>query len=448
MSVSPARAAAFDILLRVEADDAYASELLHSEYCAGLTSLDQGLATELVMGVLRWRSSLDEAIAGVSAQNLARLDREVLVALRLAVYQLGWLHRVPARAAIHESVELVKRARKRSAAPFANAVLRKLAESPALIHDHVEPLLAVADPVALAQTSAHPSWLVRRWVAQFGIDIAARICAFNQSPPVTAIRLRDASAEAELRDLGIDLAPGSFLANARRVIGGDVTKTKPYIEGRIAIQDEASQLVAALVGRGSRILDCCAAPGGKTWAIADRNPEASIVAVELHARRAQLLRKRVSAGNVEVVPGDIRDLPPGDSFDRVLVDVPCSGTGTLARNPEIKWRLRPEDLADLRPRQLAILQAAVKHLAPGGTLIYSTCSLEREEDESVIEEALRANSSVHLLDIRSELVRLRDAGELVTTIALETLVSGAYLRTIPGIQPCDGFFVAMLRKGS
>jgi 16S rRNA (cytosine967-C5)-methyltransferase len=448
MSVSPARAAAFDILLRVEADDAYASELLHSERCASLTALDHGLATELVMGVLRWQSSLDKAIASVSSQNLARLDREVLIALRLGTYQLGWLDRVPARAAIHESVELVKRARKRSAAPFANAILRKLAESPTPIHGHVDPLLAAGDPDALAQTSAHPRWLVERWAAQFGIEIAARICAFNQSPPVTAIRLRDTSAEAELRDLGIDLAHGSFLANARRVNAGDVTKTKPYLDGRIAIQDEASQLVATLVGSGSRILDCCAAPGGKTWAIADRNPDATIVAVELHPRRAQLLRKRVAAGNVQVIPGDIRDLPVSDLFDRVLVDVPCSGTGTIARNPEIKWRLRLEDLADLRARQIAILQAAMKHVAPGGTLVYSTCSLEPEEDESVIEETLRADSAWHVLDVRLEQERLKEAGELATTLALETLASDAYLRTIPGIQPSDGFFVAMLRKTS
>jgi 16S rRNA (cytosine967-C5)-methyltransferase len=430
----------------VEVEDAYASELLHSERCVDLTALDHGLATELVMGVLRWQSSLDEAIAKVSSQNLARLDREVLVALRLGAYQLGWLDRIPARAAIHESVELVKRARKRSAAPFANAVLRRLAQSPAGIHDHVEAQLVAADPDALAQASAHPQWLVQRWTAQFGIEIAARICAFNQLPPVTVIRLRDASAEAELRDQEIDLAPGSFLANARRVTAGDVTRTKAYLDGRIAIQDEASQLVAALVGSGSRILDCCAAPGGKTWAIADRNPKATIVAVELHPRRAQLLRKRVSASNVEVVPGDIRDLPVSNPFDRVLVDVPCSGTGTIARNPEIKWRLRLEDLEDLRSRQVAILVAAMRHVAPGGTLVYSTCSLEQEEDESVIEETLRVNPSFRVLDIRSELERLRDAGELVTSFPVETVVSGDSLRTIPGVQQSDGFFVAMLRK--
>src|SRR5215468_6422837 len=312
MPISPARAAAFDVLLRVEGQDAYASELLHSERCDQLSTLDQALTTELVMGVLRWRSALDEAIASVSAQTLARLDREVLTSLRMGAYQLGWLDRVPAHAAIHESVELVKRARKRSAAPFANAILRKLADRPDHIHGHEQTLLAAADPESIAKTSAHPLWLVERWALQFGVETAAQICAFDQMAPVTPIRLRDPAAGNDLLADGIELAPGALLTSARRVVTGDVTKTSAYADGRIAIQDEASQLVAALVGKGNRILDCCAAPGGKTWSMADRNPDATIVAVELHDRRAQLLRKRVTGRNVKVITGDVRELPEGD----------------------------------------------------------------------------------------------------------------------------------------
>jgi len=446
MPVSPARAAAFDILLRVEQQDAYASELLHSERCDQLGTLDQALATELVMGVLRWRSALDEAIASVSAQNLVRLDPEVLISLRLGAYQLGWLDRVPARAAINESVELVKRARKRSAAPFANAILRKLADHPERIHVHEQTLLAVADPQSVAKTSAHPLWLVERWASQFGVEIAASVSAYDQEHPVTSIRLRDPAAEANLRAEGIELTPGALLANARRVNAGDVTKTKAYSDGRIAIQDEASQLVAALLGKGSRILDCCAAPGGKTWSIADRNPDAIIVAVELHARRAELVRKRVSASNVQVVTGDIRELPGGDSFDRVLADVPCSGTGTIARNPEVKWRLQPDDLSDLHVRQAEILRAASRHLAPGGMLLYSTCSLEREENESVVEEVLAADSSLRPLQVKPELESLRARSELAADFFADSVVMGPYLRTIPGIQPTDGFFIGMLEK--
>jgi 16S rRNA (cytosine967-C5)-methyltransferase len=213
----------------------------------------------------------------------------------------------------------------------------------------------------------------------------------------------------------------------------------------VAIQDEASQLVALLVGKGSRILDCCAAPGGKTRLLAGRNPEAAIVAVELHPHRARLLRKLVPARNVQIVVADIRALPTVELFNRVLVDVPCSGTGTLARNPEIKWRLKPEDILDLQTRQLAILQSAMQRVAPGGRLVYSTCSLEHEENQSVVDSALSSDASFHLADSRKHLQELRDGGELAWA-DIGSLTSGPYLRTIPGVHPCDGFFAAILQK--
>ena len=445
MPISPARRVAFDILLRVEQEDSYASELLHCGACAELSPQDQGLTTELVMGVLRWRSSLDETIATKSSHALARLDPEVITALRMGAYQLGWLDRVPARAAIHESVELVKRARKRSAAPFVNAVLRKLTDSSIPMGARQELIASASDADALATASAHPSWLVERWTAQYGLETVRRICLHDQTIPVSAIRLRSVSAEEELLGEGIELSGGSFLPQARRVLAGDVTKTKAFAEGRVVIQDEASQLVATLVGRGKRVLDCCAAPGGKTWAIADRNPEAEIVAVELHRHRAEALRKRISAANLKVIAADIGTLPVENTFDRVLADVPCTGTGTLARNPEIKWRLRPQDLVDLANRQLEILQAAMKHVAPNGILVYSTCSLEPKESESVVEQAVRVNSAFKVLDICSQLERLRSTGELIVE-DFGSLLRASYLRTIPGIHPCDGFFVAMLQR--
>jgi 16S rRNA (cytosine967-C5)-methyltransferase len=228
------------------------------------------------------------------------------------------------------------------------------------------------------------------------------------------------------------------------VVHGDVTRTPEFVEHRFAIQDEASQLIAVLLGKGRRILDACAAPGGKTWSIADRNPHAAITAVELHPHRAQLLRKRVTSQNVSVITKDIRDLPVAELFDRVLADVPCSGTGTLSRHPEIRWRLRPEDLADLQARQTSILQAALKHVSPQGRLVYSTCSLEREENEFVIEQALAANPDFRLMECRVELQRMQRDGELTAEPA--KLVSGPYLRTLPGIQRCDGFFAAILEK--
>lgn len=453
-AVSPARAAAFDILLRVERESSYATELLHSKTVASLTKIDHALATELVMGVLRWRSLLDLEISKSSSQALSKLDPEVLTALRLAVYQLRGLSRIPARAAIHESVELVKRARKRSAAPFVNAVLRKINGANSQVPE-LDPLrISVASADALAISSAHPVWLVQRWVQAYGLEVAMQICRQDQSVPVTAIRLRRRDAEERLRGEGIELAPGALLGSARRVLRGDITESAAFRSGWCVIQDEASQLVAALVGQGASVLDCCAAPGGKTLAIADRNVEARITAVDLHAHRARLLRRLLRADEtsgqggekkIGVVAADARNLPFVANFDRVLADVPCSGTGTLSRNPEIKWRLMPEDLAALQARQLAILKSAMAQVSGGGRLIYSTCSLEREENEDVVEYALAEDSSFRVVDCGGELAKLKQQGELIWDES-SALTRGPYLRTLPGVHPCDGFFAAILEK--
>jgi 16S rRNA (cytosine967-C5)-methyltransferase len=441
MSTSPARVTAFDILLRIEQQDAYAAELLHSSQYSKLSSADHGLATELVMGVLRWRSLLDNEIGRFSDKKVEKLDTEVLTALRLAAYQLLFLDRIPGRAAVNESVELVKRARKGSAAPFANAVLRKL--SGGVSAGQIEKT-ARGSAVDLSQGLAHPFWLVERWVRQYGLDQTRQICSYDQHAPAAAVRLTG-GAEEELKADGIDLSPGQLLASARRVRAGNVSGTRAFAEGRVAIQDEASQLVALLVGKGLRILDCCAAPGGKTRVLAEQHPDAEIVALELHAHRARLMRNLVPAINVEVIGSDVLEFTSSASFDRVLADVPCSGTGTLAHNPEIKWRLKPEDLADLHGRQVAILRAGMRQVLPGGRLVYSTCSLEPEENEEVIEEALSGQTSFSALDCRLELERLKTEGELVWD-KIDSMISGRFVRTIPGVHPCDGFFVAILKK--
>ena len=220
------------------------------------------------------------------------------------------------------------------------------------------------------------------------------------------------------------------------------------------IQDEASQLVAVLVGNGVHVLDCCAAPGGKTLAISDRNSTSEIAAVELYPHRARRLRRLVSAhgavtaigaGNITVVAADARDLPFAAGFDRVLADVPCSGTGTLSRNPEIKWRLAHQDFADLQTRQIAILRSALAQVAAGGRLIYSSCSLEREENQEVVESVLAEDSTFRLVDCGTELDRLRQQGEFIGSNS-SSLTRGPYLRTLPGVHPCDGFFAAVLQK--
>ena len=472
MPVSPARAAAFEILMRIETTDAYASEMLHASHFAKLSPSDHGLLTELVMGVMRWRGVLDNKIAKWSSQSVAKLDVEVLTALRLGMYQILFLDRVPRHAAVNESVELVKGAHKRSAAGLVNAVLRKIERASSDLNDGL----------------AHPDWLVDRWTRIYGPDAACKICEYDQSAPRSAIRLNIAQSNVEtavpgcpraagprlrmqentgrgksraaldgqpgtavptlfpdgLRDEGIQLEPGKLLSSAFTVKSGDITATKAFRERRVTLQDEASQLVALLVGEGKKILDCGAAPGGKTRILAERNPEAMVVALELHPQRAALLRKLVPAGNVHVLAADVRKMPLVETFDRILVDAPCSGTGTLARNPEIKWRLRPEDLLRLQAYQVEILRAAMQPVSQGGRIVYSTCSLEPEENEDVIAKALAGDSSFRVLSCGDELEKLRASGEFLW--AGDSLVSGSYLRTIPGAHPCDGFFAAVIAR--
>lgn len=439
MAVSPARLVAFNILLRVEREAAYSAELLHSPILDDLSSVDRNLATEIVMGVLRWRSVLDESIAFLSFTPFRKLDLEVLTALRIGIYQKQFLSRVPAHAAVNETVELVRQAKKVSAVGLVNAVMRKVKS--AAFDPHASRLTGVD---YLSSALAHPKWLVQRWVKELGEAGAKLVCEYDQRVPATTLRLGGAEDESALVSQGIQLAPGVLMKSARVVIGGDLSAaTLP--QDKIAIQDEGSQLIAALVGGGKRILDCCAAPGGKTAAMAIRLPAAEIVATELHPHRARLLRRLAPQQNVEVITADALSLPFGPEFDRVLADVPCSGTGTLARNPEIKWKLNLEDLHDLQQRQIAILRAAMRHVAPGGRLIYSTCSLEPEENERVIEACLPDTSGFRLIPMDQELTGLHESGDLVWK-NIDQLVSGDFLRTIPGVQPCDGFFAAVLEK--
>jgi 16S rRNA (cytosine967-C5)-methyltransferase len=441
LAVSPARSFAYDILIRVERDGAYASELLNAPRMDTLSREDRGLCHELVMSTLRWQSELDARIAKYSSQKVARLDGEVRVAVRMATCQLAHMDRIPAHAAVHESVELVKQSGKKSAVPFANAVLRKVAA-------HTKDAIAIAgdeSAAALAVEFAHPEWMVARWIDMYGYSAARAVCAADQQASRAALRLCTSDADEELREAGIQTAAGALLTNARRLISGDLAHSIPFRDHHVAVQDEASQLVAALVEKGERILDCCAAPGGKTSAIAARNPQAKITAVELHEHRARALKERVGAMNVEVVIGNVTAIEFPKKFDCVLADVPCSGTGTLGGNPEIKWRLHEEDLAALKDLQVSILHAGLAALAPGGRLVYSTCSLEAAECEDVVEQVLCGQNAISVVDCVSVLEEMKSRGELAWAEP-KTLVRDRFLRTLPGIHPCDGFFAAVLRR--
>jgi 16S rRNA (cytosine967-C5)-methyltransferase len=427
--IAPARRAAFELLLELKRKpESHSDVLLRSKRVEALSPLDRNLATTLVMGVLRWQLVLQQRIREVLTRSKGHLADPVQVSLELAALQLLLLDRIPAHAAIFESVELVRQSGNPYAVGLANAVLRKLAQSPRLQE---------ADASA-----AHPSWMVERWVAAYGSGAAAAICGYDQLPPPTTIRL--SSPEP---DPGLQVERGSFVARARRVAGGDATGMP-----RLRMQDEGSQLIAELAGRGSVILDCCAAPGGKTAILAERNPTAVITACDINPRRLKAMQALLAGhpGNIRFRALDATELPFQAEFDLILCDAPCSGTGTMARNPEIRYRVTVDDFARQHERQVRLLCSAMRCLRESGRLVYSTCSLEGEENESVVAEALERQRGFRLLTWRPQVRALEGQGVLLPGTAERLFPGGLpddFVRLLPGAYQGDGFFAACITRG-
>lgn len=434
--VSPARSAAFDVLLRVTTRDSYASELLHSSLLAALNAADRGLTTELVMGVLRWQQKLDRILESAGGRSLAKFDPEVQIALRLGAYQRFFLDRIPYHAAVNDSVELVKLSGKRSAAPLVNAVLRKLpVKLPGMGSACSEP--------EIADAYSHPEWLVERWTQTYGRETALAVCNYDQQRPITTIRIQRpkpspvANITEQLAREGVELEPAGIVSGAWHVVRGDITQTSLYRERRVSIQDEGSQLVA-LLAQGTCILDCCAAPGGKSAIAAEQNPSALIVSMDLHLHRTRLMRELIQADTLLVA--DARQLPFTAKFDCVIADLPCTGTGTIARNPEIKWRLESEDVPRLAQLQREILASVCKFAE---RLVLSTCSLEPEEGEDIVRRFLSDHPEFRIMPAKERLGELAN-DRTIQSQAVNGLLRGDFLRTIPGVHLCDGFFAAIL----
>ena len=455
MPVSAARKIAFELLRRVEAEGAYASDVLHAELGASVKPADAALATELTLGVLRWRRLLDFLIERQLKKPLARLDLPVALALRMGLYQLRFLARVPARAAVNESVELVKRAKKSSAAPLVNAVLRRLAEEAKRPADELLPA-STSPAERLAILHSHPTWMVERWLSRWGEARTTRLLEANNRAPRLSCALHEAARQQEifsaLEKDGLRVEPGRLLQSAFAVSGGSPARTETFRKGLISIQDEASQAISLLldVHAGDLVLDLCAAPGGKTAPLVRAAGEKGIVvAADRHAHRLRAMRDqftRLGLRNVRLVELDAtQPLPFDGKFQRILVDAPCSGTGTLARHPEIRWRLEPRQLAELHRLQVAMLASAAGQLAPGGRLVYSTCSIEPEENEAVVAEVLSEARSVRQV-AGGEAARAL-AAHLVPGVDASSLFDGSgHFRTFPGEQPVDGFFAAIMEK--
>ena len=463
MPISPARTIAFEVLHRVEAEGAYASDVLHAELGSRVTPENAALATEITFGVLRWRRLLDFLLDRQLKKSVTQLDLPVVLALRMGLYQLRFLERVPARAAVNESVELVKRARKSSAASLVNAVLRRAsAESPggpnAADANRIERLFPVDLPLAdrLGILHSHPTWLVERWLKNFGVPSTAALLEANNRTPSLSCALHDPAQRDEvlaaLKRAGLRIEPGPLLNSAFAASGGSPARSDSFRRGLISIQDEASQAIPLLLGVQSRdtVLDLCAAPGGKTPPLVRAaGLKGTVVATDRHAHRLRAMRnqfERLSLGRVQIVELDAgRDLPFGRQFDRILVDAPCSGTGTLARHPEIRWRLRLEQLSEFHELQVGILASAIKQLAPGGRVVYSTCSMEPEENEEVVSETLASAPSIKSVT-RDEIAKSL-APHVVPGLDAQTLIdANGQFRTSPAAQRTDGFFAAVLEK--
>jgi 16S rRNA (cytosine967-C5)-methyltransferase len=409
--ITPARLAVFEILKLVGLGKGNSDELLHSARVDALSPEDRNLTMALVMGVLRWQIALDARVRSLLQRPEQRIVETVAIALRMGAFQLLHLERIPAHAALSESVELCRAAGEPHATGMVNAVLRKIAaaQRPGVrIHESI---------AAFAERLGHPQWMVERWVKEYGREAALRICEADQTEPTSG---------------------GMFVET-----GGDL----PHMDDGSRL---VAELAAAAMPGAKRVWDCCAAPGGKTLILARRLGNAEIVASDVSVKRLvqteARLRRYAYAERVEFAAADAADAKAVEgSFDLILCDAPCSGTGTLAGNPEIRYRLKVEELARQAERQRAILSEALKRLAPGGRLVYSVCSLEPEEGEQVV-EAVVGKDGVRLEPVEGLIAELREQGVLLDEVNLDSAVRDGALRTLPGAHGCDGFYAVVLER--
>jgi len=443
------RAICLEILGRMEGQGRHLDTLLTDSFkqYRHLSPLDRAFLTELTYGIVRWRKKLDWTIRHFSKFPLEKIEPGILNCLRLGSYQILFLTRTPVSAAVNESVELAKKTGGKGGASFVNAVLRSIARE----KEKVPSPDVKADPALhLSIVESHPLWLTQRWVKEFGAEKALEICRFNNR--ISPLNLRTNTLKTSREDLmkklrqeGLDPVPTFFAEEGIRLNTPPPTSELPFLkEGLCVIQDEASQLVTSVLDSrpGERILDACAAPGGKTTHMAQRMKNAGeIYALDLERTKLRRIEegcRRLEISIVKTAQGDATGLlpvPEGIKFDRVLADVPCSGFGTLRKNPDLKWKRREEDLQRLAELQSSILGNVAGYVRKGGTVVYSTCTVFQEENEEVIK---------HFLDSHPEFQLDRIDGVLPQKC--HPFIREEFLKTFPPAEEMDGFFVAGLVK--
>ena len=441
MLLSPARLAAFRILIKIEQGDGVAVDMLHSNPVSRFGQADHRLATELIYGVLRQKSLLDWYLAPFVKRPFGQLDIEVRMALRLGAYQILFLSRVPLRAAVHQSVELVKQGRKRSAAGLINAVLRKLQRTGL---EQACGRLSAESSRSLSIRYSHPEWMVSRWIKGWGLKATAELLRYNNLPPPVHFRSNSTSPEpagmvAILEKEGVRVRPHTLGEGSWEVVQGYLYQSSLFLGGEIVVQDAGSQVIPRLleVKPGDVCLDLCSGTGGKASRLAQLGKEqVSIVGLDSNFHRLQVAKQRHGkrwSRLFWVVADGTRPLPLSARFDKVLVDVLCSGTGTLQSNPEIRWRLRPGDLSRLAGLQSSLLANAAALVKRGGMLVYATCSLEPEENEEVVGRFLSSHPWFSLRASPDCALRPHYAPD-------------QFLRLFPPRTQSDGFFAAAMQN--
>ena len=427
MKISPARIATFEILSKIENEKAFSSELLPI-YENGLNVNDRSLCHQLTLGVLRKKLLLDWMIDHFAGGK--RIDVAVRISLGMGIYQLLFLDKIPDYSAINDSVNLIQYAKKTSAKGFVNALLRR-ATREKVIPNFVDEIEKIS-----IETS-HPRWLLEKWIEQFGFADTVRLASANNEIPRSAFRLTSRSDTSRNFD---HTSPSNHVKGCFIAESNTPQLLAAADAGEIYFQDEGSQMVAAAVELSDegRFLDLCAAPGSKFTQIAGRAGSESklFVAGDLHSHRVRFLRencKNQGVDNVSILQYDAELALPfaEESFDSILIDAPCSGTGTIRHNPELRYSLEPDDFAELAEKQLRLLQNASKLLKRGGNLIYSTCSLESEENEQVC-KAFFSNDAAFRKTKPNVPDRFVD--------------EDGFARTMPNRDNMDGFFIAAFEK--
>lgn len=444
--IAPARIAAYETVLAVAAGRADLPAALAHTRAKLHDDRDRALAGEIATGTLRWQGAFDHIVEQFSGRPVARLDAEILAILRTGIFQLLHLDRVPASAVVDDAVELARKAGKKSAAGFVNALLRRVSRERAQLPLPESPPI---DVISIALS--HPRWLAARWLARYGFDAAAAWARFDNAPAPLTLRantLKNTREEliAALAQAGVAAQPARFARDGVVIASGNPLLIPLAHSGAFVVQDEASQLVGEYVAAaaGERVLDACASPGGKTTQMAAAMEGAgTIVAADVRGRRVGLLSRTVAesgAPNIRVVQADARAAPAfGAVFDAVLVDAPCSGLGTIRRDPDVRWRRSEADLTVFAGAQREMLERLATVVRPGGRLVYSTCSSEPEENEAVVADFLRAHP-----DFRRDTPR-----RFAERADLSALLDGdGALKTLPFRDSLEAFYAATLTRSA